>query len=158
MQSESAGKLSAAEKEVFGNRKFYSLTLNMPNLNSAGGSWIVRFAELNAERSQHPAAVAGSAPEASLAAPLAMRKVDPAYPIELMRENVAGTVVLSAIIHADGSVTQVRVLESADERLDLYASQALARWEFRPATKNGAAVDVEAVFRIPFRPAKHTGF
>ena len=33
---------------VFGNRKFYSLSLNMPNLNSAGGSWIVRFAALKA--------------------------------------------------------------------------------------------------------------
>jgi TonB family protein len=150
--------LSGAERQLFGDRRVYSLTLNMPNLNSAGGSWIVRFAELDAERSQHPATASGSAPEASLAAPLAARKVDPAYPIELMRQNVAGTVVLSAIIHADGSVTHVQVLESADERLDLYASQALARWEFRPATKNGTAVDVEAVFRIPFRPAKHTGF
>ena len=53
LQPESAAKLSEAERAVFGNRKFYSVTLNMPNLNSAGGSWVVRFAELNHESNDH---------------------------------------------------------------------------------------------------------
>ena len=44
-----------------------------------------------------------------LSQPMATRKVDPAYPIQLMRENVAGTVILYAVIHADGSVGNVRV-------------------------------------------------
>jgi hypothetical protein len=46
MRSESTAKLSDVERQVFGNRKFYSLTMNMPNLNSAAGSWVIRFAEL----------------------------------------------------------------------------------------------------------------
>ena len=41
-----------------------------------------------------------------------------------------------------------------DDRLDHYASEALAQWRFQPATRNGDPVDVEAVFRIPFRPAR----
>ena len=36
----------ALERQVFGAKKYYSLVLNMPNLTSATGSWIVRFAEL----------------------------------------------------------------------------------------------------------------
>ncbi len=151
-------KLSGAEKQVFGDRRVYSLSLNMPNLNSASGSWVVRFAERNVDHTPQPGATLSTPPPANLAAPMALHKVDPAYPIELMRENVGGTVVLYAIIRADGSLDQVRVLESADERLDLYASQALAHWEFRPATKNGTPVDVEAVFRIPFKPTKRAGF
>ena len=151
-------KLSGAERQVFGDRRVYSLSLNMPNLNSASGSWIVRFAELGADRALHPGAASNASPAPSLSAPVAVHKVDPAYPIELMRENVAGTVVLYAVIRSDGSVAEVRVLESADEQLDLYARQALARWEFRPATKNGTPVDVEAVFRIPFKPTKRAGF
>jgi len=151
-------KLTGAERQVFGDRRVYSLTLNMPNLNSAGGSWIVRFAERNAPPSPRPGSGESAVPAPALSAPLAVHKVDPAYPIELMRENVAGTVVLYAVIQADGSVGQVRVLDSVDERLDLYASQALARWEFRPATKDGSPVDVEATFRIPFRPSKRAGF
>jgi len=145
-QPESA-KLSEAERTVFGDRKFYSLTLNMPNLNSAGGSWVIRFAEMNQD---------ANADSAGLSAPTATRKVDPAYPLQLMRDNVAGTVIVYAVIHADGSVSKVRVLRGIDDRIDPFARQAISQWHFRPATKNGAPVDVEATFLIPFRPG-HSG-
>ena len=128
------------EKKVFGDRKFYSMTLNMPNLNSAGGSWVIRFAELK-EDSAH----------GDLVAPLATRKVDPGYPTELMRRNVQGTVTLYAVIRSDGSVGEIRVLRGIDERLDEYARAALSHWHFSPATKNGYAVELEAVVLIPFR-------
>ena len=84
---------------------------------------------------------------------MATRKVDPKYPLQLMRKNVAGTVILYAIIHADGTVGSVRVLRGVDDRIDQFASQAVAQWQFQPATKNGTPVDVEATFQIPFRPA-----
>jgi len=149
VQSESA-KLSDAERAVFGDRKFYSLTLNMPNLNSAGGSWVIRFAEINQDT---------TGDSAGLSAPTATRKVDPAYPLQLMRENVEGTVIVYAVIHADGSVGAVRVLHGIDDRIDPFARQAIAQWKFRPATKNGAPVDVEATFLIPFRPGRvRSGF
>lgn len=85
---------------------------------------------------------------------MATRKVDPAYPLQLMKENVAGTVILYAVIHADGSVGNVRVLRGVDERLDHFAIEAVAQWKFEPATKNGTPVDVEATFQIPFRPGR----
>lgn len=132
---------SPLERQIFHDRRLYSMTLNMPNLNSAGGSWVIRFAELDSNREK-----------GELTAPVADHKVDPAYPMQLMRENVAGTVTLRAIIRADGSVSDIRVVNGADSRLDQYASQALARWHFRPAMKNDATVDVEAIVIIPFRP------
>ena len=150
MQPDSAAKLSEPERAVFGNRKFYSVTLNMPNLNSAGGSWVIRFAELKHDSSNHDASAAAT----DLSQPAATRKVDPAYPLQLMRENVAGTVILYAIIGADGNVGSVRVLRGVDDRLDRFASEAIAKWQFQPATKNGTPVDVEATFQIPFRPAR----
>jgi TonB family protein len=153
MQPDSSAKLSEAERTVFGNRRFYSVSLNMPNLNSAGGSWVIRFAELRHD-SVDPIHRDESAAAVDLSQPMATRKVDPAYPMQLMRENVAGTVILYAIIHADGSVDSVRVLQGADERLNRFASEAVAKWKFDPATKDGAPVDVEATFRIPFKPAK----
>ena len=128
------------EKNVFGDRKFYSMTLNMPNLNSMGGSWVIRFAELNQDSAR-----------GDLVAPLATRQVDPGYPAELMRRNVQGTVTLYAVIRSDGTVGEIRILRGIDERLDEYARAALSRWHFRPATKNGYAVDLEAVVVIPFR-------
>jgi TonB family protein len=154
-QQEGSAKLSEAERNVFGNRKFYSLSLNMPNLNSAGGSWVIHFAELNHESNNYDANNRdGHAPRADLSQPSATRKVDPAYPMQLMRENVAGTVILYAIIHVDGTVGQVRVLRGVNARLDQFAREAVAQWKFDPATRNGAPVDVEATFQIPFRPPR----
>jgi TonB family protein len=149
-EAESAAKLSEAEQAVFAGRKFYSLTLNMPNLNSAAGSWIIRFAELKRD-SDHSD---GAAPAQDISQPMATKKVDPAYPIQLMRENVKGTVILYAVIHSDGRVGDVRVLRGVDERLDRYAANALAQWKFQPATKRGSPVAVEATFQIPFHPTR----
>jgi TonB family protein len=132
---------SPLERQIFHDRRLYSMTLNMPNLNSAGGSWVMRFAELDSNREK-----------GELIAPVAEHKVDPAYPMQLMRENVSGTVTLRAIIRTDGTVSDIQVVNGADARLDHYASQALARWHFRPALKNDATVDVEAIVMIPFKP------
>jgi TonB family protein len=133
------------EKRVFGDKKFYALTTNLPNLSSAGGSWVIRFAELKDT---------GDGEKGDLTSPVVVKKIDPAYPIDLMQHNVQGTVALYAVIHADGSVSDVRVLRSVDERLDAYASAALMRWHFQPATRNGTPVDLEAMFMIPFKPTR----
>jgi TonB family protein len=153
MQPADSSKLSEPERAVFGNRRFYSVTLNMPNLNSAGGSWIIRFAEINHESG----GIAAANPAPDLTQPFATRKVDPAYPIQLMRENVTGTVILYAVIHSDGTVGNIRVLRGVDDRLDRFASEAVAQWKFDPATKNGAPIDVDATFQIPFRPSRNVG-
>jgi len=162
VQPANDGKISEEERAVFGDRKYYSLSLNMPNLNSAGGSWIIRFAPLkpdpSAGRPTSSAAASSAATTDSasdnLSAPVATRKVDPAYPLELMRQNVGGTVILYAVIHTDGTVGSIRVLRSVDDRIDQFARKAIAKWQFQPATKNGAPVDVEATFWIPFHPAR----
>ncbi len=139
----SPDKATDVDRWIFGAKKFYAMTLNMPNLNSAGGSWVIRFAELNPNEAK-----------GDLTAPEATQKVDPAYPLELMRRNVQGTVTLYAVIRNDGSVSDVRVLRGVDDQLDQYARTALAHWHFRPATKNGAPVDLEAVVMIPFKPVR----
>jgi TonB family protein len=141
--SSSINSPAKIEDRVFAGKRFYSMTLNMPNLTSAGGSWIIRFAELNESSSKGDV----SAPQPTL-------KVDPAYPAELMRDRVEGTVTLYAVIHKDGTVGEVRVLRGVEERLDENARVALSRWKFRPATKNGSAVDLEAVVQIPFAVRK----
>ena len=115
------------------------MIMNMPNLASASGSWIIRYAELQQSEDQGP-----------LAAPVATFKVDPAYAPDALRDRVEGTVTLYAIIRPDGSVDGIRVLDSLDSRLDANAVRALAGWHFRPGTKNGTPVAVEAVVQIPF--------
>jgi len=128
------------EQRVFGTKRSYKLIMNMPNLTSTTGSWIIHFAEL--KQSQDKAAVS---------APVATMKVDPAYPPDVLRDKIEGTVTLYAVIRADGTVDDIKVLDSLDSRLDATAVHALARWHFRPGTKNGEPVALEAVVEVPFR-------
>ncbi|MGH9637601.1 MAG: energy transducer TonB, partial [Candidatus Angelobacter sp.] len=130
----------SVDTRIFGTRRHYSMRLSMPNLTSSTGSWSIRFAELNATHGG-----------ADLSAPEAITKVDPAYPQDLMHDRVEGTVVLYAVIHADGSVGDVKVLEGFDDRLNENARKALEHWRFRPGTKDGLPVDIEAVVRVPFK-------
>jgi protein TonB len=134
-------KITDVDRKVFGGKRVYGRTLNMPNLNSSTGSWVIKFAELDGERKD----------DGQLMEPVAMEKSDPGYPLELIRANVHGMVTLYAIIHSDGKVGDIRVLYSPDERLDAYAAKALARWKFVPAERDGKPVALEAVVEIPFR-------
>ena len=133
-------KLTDVDRQVFGGKRLYEMRLNMPNLNSASGSWVMKFAELDSGKH-----------EGELLTPVLTEKTDPGYPLELMRANVHGMVTLYAVIHPDGKVGEIRVLSSPDERLDSYAATALARWKFVPAERAGKAVALEAVVEIPFR-------
>jgi TonB family protein len=135
------------DQSVFGGRKYYTMLLNTPNLTSTSGSWIFRFAELDLRTKS-----------GQLTAPVALAKVDPAYPADLMRDGVEGVVICYAVIRSDGTVGDVKILEGFDSRLDENARRALSRWHFRPGTRNGAPVDLEMVVRIPFRAGHRGGF
>jgi TonB family protein len=133
-------KITDMDRKVFGGKRVYGRTLNMPNLNSSTGSWVIKFAELAGDRN-----------DGELLEPVAMEKSDPGYPLELIRSNVHGMVTLYAVIHSDGKVGEIKVLYSPDERLDSYATKALAGWKFLPAVRAGKPVALEAVVMIPFR-------
>lgn len=136
-------KVTTADREVFGDRRPYGTTLNMPNLNSSTGSWVMHFAELQPDPKQ-----------GDLMQPMPTEKSDPGYPLELIRASVYGSVTLYAVIHADGLVDDIRVLSSPDDRLDAWAISALRGWRFLPALRAGKPVAVEAVVEIPFRVRK----
>jgi TonB family protein len=149
--AQSAPKLGMSPQEVLGSKRVYTLHVNMPNLTSASGSWVLNFAELNETA---PAALAAhdlGATAADLAGPVPVRKVDPKYPPELRASHIDGEVILYAIIRKDGSVDSIQLVHSVDSSLDANAMEALAQWKFRPAEKHGEPVDLEAVVHIPFR-------
>jgi TonB family protein len=131
----------AKPEQIFAARRVYTLAVNMANINSASGSWVLHFAEL------------GSGPAASseLAMPVPVRKVDPKFPPELIEQNVQGEIVLYGIVHADGSVDSIQVARGLDPQLDANAKSAFAQWKFQPGSKSGTAVDLEVIAHIPFK-------
>jgi TonB family protein len=142
-------KSGVAPEALLGLKHVYTLHVNMPNLTSASGSWILSFAELAAPEAQ-PNAYTNPA---DLAAPEPLRKVDPKYPPELRKGHVEGEVVLYAVIRADGTVDSIQLVSGIDPELNANAMQALAQWKFRPAERKGEAIDLEAIVHVPFRGA-----
>ena len=137
---------------LFMDRDVFALAINMPNITSRSGSWILRFAE-RVKDSQRAGEDSGEEkpPQGPLSAPSPRLKVDPKYIRSAMNERVEGTVVLYAVINNEGHVSGVQVMESLDERLDESAISALSQWKFHPATRNSVPVEVDAVVEIPFR-------
>ncbi len=144
-----ATRVSSSPDSRLNNRAVYSLAIQMPNVTSFSGSWIVWFAE----RETQPGTPAGE-----IRGPVPIRKVDPKYIAAAADERIEGIVRLSAVIRKDGHVDSVVLLHHLDVRLDRSAAEALRKWEFEPALRDGAPMDVDAVFEIPFhlapRPAK----
>ena len=124
----------------FGTRRVRTLAINMPNINSSAGSWIVRFPEAE-----------GFGSQGKILPPAPRIKVDPTYARAAISERIEGEVILSAVIRNDGAVDHVKLIKSVDERLDTAAIAALGKWKFHPALRAGVPVDIEVVVRIPFR-------
>ena len=137
----------ARPEAVFAYKRVYTLNVNMPNLNSATGSWILNFSELRtgAENTHH------AQQSAELSGPVPLQKVDPKYPPTLISERVAGEVILYAVIRRDGSVDSIQLVRGIDEQLDANAINALRQWKFRAGAKQGIPIELEAIVHIPFR-------
>jgi len=135
---------SLPPEKLLSGKEIFTLHVNMPNLSSATGSWILHCAQLDED---DPRFQRGG----TLSGPDLLQKVDPKYPPELVKEHVQGEVVLYAIIRKDGSVDSIQVVRGLEPQLDANAMEALAHWKFRPGTRDGAPVDMETVVHIPFR-------
>jgi protein TonB len=131
-------------EHVLKTKQFYTLFVNMPNLTSAQGSWVMNFAELDSDGKPAPQ-------REGLSGPVPLHKVDPKYPPDMVNSHVEGEVILYAIIRVDGSVDSVQLVRGVDPELDRNAMEALSRWKFRPALRNNQPVELEALVRIPFR-------
>jgi len=135
---------SLPPETIFSGKQIYTMDVSLPNVTSASGSWILNFAQLESGDGSP------RRPLGTLSGPTPIVKVDPKYPPKLIREHVQGEVVLYAIIRKNGSVDSIRVMRSLDPTLDRDAAAALALWKFRPGTRAGVPVDIEAVVHIPF--------
>jgi TonB family protein len=136
-----AVKVSSAPDPRFTGRDVYMMAIQMPNLTSYSGSWLMWYADRTARE-------AGLAP---VAPPVAHRKVDPKYIAAAAAEHVEGKVQLACVIAKDGHVSNVELVRGLDDRLNRSAEEALAKWEFDPATRHGVPVEVDVLVEIPFR-------
>jgi TonB family protein len=138
-----AVKVSSAPDKRFTGRDVYMMAIQMPNLTSYSGSWLMWYADRTARE-------AGLSP---VAPPVPHRKVDPKYVAAAAADRVEGKVQLACVIGKDGRVSTVELVQGLDDRLNQTAEEALAKWEFEPATRQGVPVEVDVLVEIPFRLA-----
>ncbi|HXU12409.1 MAG TPA: energy transducer TonB [Candidatus Binatia bacterium] len=76
----------------------------------------------------------------------------PQYPAAARRAGLLGTVILMIVVDADGSVGQIEVLRSPDQRwgFDLSAIDAVKQWRYEPALMNGKAVAAYITVMVEF--------
>jgi TonB family protein len=136
-----ATRVSSAPDPRFNGREIFMMAIQMPQLTSYSGSWLMWYSD----HTLHQTAMGPIAP------PEAHRKVDPKYVASAVSERVEGRVTLACVIDKTGRVASVELLRGVDDRLNKSAEEALAKWEFYPATRNGVPVDVDVVVEIPFK-------
>lgn len=86
-----------------------------------------------------------------VSAPELLFKVDPEYSEPARKAKFQGTVVLNLVVQRDGSVRDIRIVQSLGLGLDEKALEAVKQWRFRPGLKNGQPVDVSAIIEVTFR-------
>jgi len=83
--------------------------------------------------------------------PVLIFKMEAEYPEEARKAKYQGTVLLDVEIDDSGQVTNLRVARSLGLGLDQKAIDAVKRWRFKPAMKNGMPVGIEVQVEVSFR-------
>lgn len=77
----------------------------------------------------------------------------PQYPAAALRAGIGGTVMVRAELDASGQPVDVDVVRRSGNRdLDRAAVQAVRKWRFEPALRNGKAVASTVQVPVDFKP------
>lgn len=86
-----------------------------------------------------------------VSAPRVLYDPDPDYSEEARQARYQGTVVLWVVIGPDGRAREVRVQRALGMGLDEKAVEAVRKWRFQPAMKDGQPVAVQVNVEVNFR-------
>jgi protein TonB len=84
--------------------------------------------------------------------PKVVKEVKPHYSPAAKDAKVQGHVEVAAVVQANGTVGDVRVTKSLDQKygLDEEAVKAVKQWQFDPGRKHGKPVPVEVSIDLTF--------
>lgn len=128
----------------FADRVLYTLVVPRPNLPDYTGDWTIWFSERGASTPGNTQMRAPLPIRKALAAPLKPGQAPtPGAP--------EGWAQIAAVIGKDGKISNITALPGRAQQIAAKAAADLAAWEFRPATRNGEPIEVEAIIEIFFR-------
>ena len=94
---------------------------------------------------------AGAAFDPATRPPALLYKVDPEYSEEARKAKYSGIVILSVLVDTSGRAQDIKVIKALGLGLDEKAMEAVSKWRFRPATKNGQPITVTTQAQVDFR-------
>jgi TonB family protein len=85
--------------------------------------------------------------------PQLVKDTKPAYTEGALNAGIEGIVQVEAVVRADGTVGDVRIVKSLDKEygLDQAAIDAVKGWQFKPGRKDGQAVPVLVSIDLSFK-------
>lgn len=91
-----------------------------------------------------------------VSSPRVIQDPKPRYTAAALRAGIQGTVVMSGVVLPDGTVSDIVVRRSLDQKygLDYEAITTATRWRFEPGTLNGKPVPVRILIELSFNTRK----
>jgi protein TonB len=86
-----------------------------------------------------------------VSAPTLLFSPEPEYSEEARKAKFQGTVRLALIVDEHGNPAQIRIITPLGLGLDQKAIEAVYKWKFKPGTKDGKPVAVQASVEVNFR-------
>ncbi len=80
--------------------------------------------------------------------PIVISKIDPMYSDEARKAAVSARALCALTVDKEGTPQNIRVVRGAGFGLDEYAMQALSRWRFAPAMRNGGPIAQTAQIEV----------
>jgi TonB family protein len=84
-------------------------------------------------------------------APIYTKIVEPEYSDEAFYAKREGVVIISLVVHKDGTTSDLSVVRSLGFGLDERAIAAVKQWRFRPGYKDGKPVPTQAIVQVTFQ-------
>jgi periplasmic protein TonB len=98
--------------------------------------------------------VVGAAKDQSkngVTAPKPIYTPDPEYTDAARRDKIQGVAVVKLSLDVDGVPHDIKILRSLRSDLDVKAVEAVAKWRFEPARKDGVPVAMPLTVEVSFR-------
>jgi TonB family protein len=90
-----------------------------------------------------------------VSAPVITSQEQPRYTNAASKAGIDGSVTISLVVGDDGVPRDLRIVHSLDPGLDQNALDAVRKWRFRPAQKDGQPVAVYSTIEVSFHLLKN---
>ncbi len=97
------------------------------------------------------AAASEAPPVTENSSPALLWKVEPDYTEEARRAKRQGTVQIHLVVDAAGHATRLLIIHPLGFGMDEQAMEAVTKWRFKPAIKDGKPVSRSATIQVNFR-------